>query len=37
MNNTKTTVKAAQREPAEVTYRQELDKLISMDQGPVPP
>ncbi|OZC35384.1 hypothetical protein B9Q17_06695 [Marinobacter vinifirmus] len=37
MNNTKTTVKAAQREPAEVTYREELDKLVAMDQGPVPP
>ena len=37
MNNAKTTVKAAQREPAEVTYREELDKLVAMDQGPVPP
>ncbi|MCE0759583.1 AAA family ATPase [Marinobacter sp. G11] len=37
MNSTKTTVKAAQREPAEVIYREELDKLVAMDQGPVPP
>ncbi|MBE0485284.1 AAA family ATPase [Marinobacter sp.] len=29
--------RSAQREPAEVTYREELDKLISMDPGPVPP
>ena len=37
MKNTKFQNKAAQREPAEVTYREELDKLMSMDPGPVPP
>ncbi|WP_226597070.1 ATP-binding protein [Marinobacter nauticus] len=37
MKNTKSQNKAAQREPAEVTYREELDKLMSMDPGPMPP
>ncbi|MDY6797386.1 MAG: AAA family ATPase [Pseudomonadota bacterium] len=27
----------AQREPAEVVYRKELQKLVAMDEGPVPP
>jgi MoxR-like ATPase len=27
----------AQREPAEVVYREELDKLVAADEGPVPP
>ncbi|PSF06159.1 hypothetical protein C7H09_11020 [Marinobacter fuscus] len=31
------TAKPAQREPAEVVYRRELDKLVSTDSGPVPP
>ncbi|GAA0841146.1 AAA family ATPase [Marinobacter szutsaonensis] len=29
--------KAAQREPAEVTYAAELEKLAALDEGPVPP
>ena len=37
MKNTRSNNKAAQREPAEVTYREELDKLMSMDPGPMPP
>ncbi|WP_372966009.1 AAA family ATPase [Marinobacter sp.] len=37
MTASKQARKAAQREPAEVTYRDELDKLISSDPGPVPP
>ncbi|WP_303289185.1 AAA family ATPase [Marinobacter sp. SS5-14b] len=37
MKNTRQAKKAAQREPAEVTYRHELDKLMSTDPGPIPP
>lgn len=37
MKPSKATMRAAQREPAEVTYREELDRLISLDPGPVPP
>src|SRR5690606_39846634 len=37
MKNAKQVQKAAQREPAEVTYRHELDKLMSTDPGPIPP
>lgn len=37
MINAKKTRKAAQLEPAEIIYRDELDKLISSDSGPIPP
>ncbi|AMQ90607.1 ATP-binding protein [Marinobacter sp. LQ44] len=37
MKQNKQAVRSAQREPAEVTYREELEKLVAMDQGPVPP
>jgi MoxR-like ATPase len=37
MNSNNVAFKAAQREPAEVVYAQELEKLKGMDHGPVPP
>lgn len=37
MKHNKQATRSAQREPAEVTYREELEKLIAMDPGPVPP
>lgn len=37
MSNKQSVNKAAQREPVEVVYAAELDKLRSMDHGPVPP
>lgn len=37
MSNEQSVNKAAQREPVEVVYAAELDKLRSMDHGPVPP
>ncbi|KPQ02474.1 AAA family ATPase [Marinobacter sp. HL-58] len=37
MNSKDQARKAAQREPAEVVYAAELDKLKGMDHGPVPP
>jgi MoxR-like ATPase len=37
MKQNKQAARPAQREPAEVTYREELEKLIAMDLGPIPP
>ncbi|MBY6031754.1 AAA family ATPase [Marinobacter daepoensis] len=37
MTESRSTTRRAQREPAEVLYREELDKLMSMDPGPTPP
>ncbi|MGC8119374.1 ATP-binding protein [Marinobacter sp. VGCF2001] len=37
MKNNPVVTKGAQREPAESVYRDELDKLMSMDPGPRPP
>src|SRR5690554_497763 len=37
MKQNKQAARSAQREPAEVTYREELEKLIAMDPGPIPP
>jgi len=37
MSKQAASVPGVQREPVEVSFRSELDKLISMDPGPVPP
>lgn len=37
MNSRNQTPKSAQREPVEVVYAEELDRLRGMDHGPVPP